>query len=367
MVLAVLLASGAAVAWGPTTQKYICSESVKFVWGTEAVDECIPVEDTEFLAEFCGSAYSVMGGEYEEKCLKAVEEKVDVHPSLISSDMFRDTGNHYDFHRCPIHKGSAKDWVCGDRDSRPAYDMAEKWFKEAESASDRCMRIYHFCVAASYYSDSESILRSIRYVENNCVNNIEASIDRSIENGLADWSSNQLCRFNNGLRGSSHRDYQQRMGESSSTVNRIIANLTGRGVQLKSMPYRPKRGVVVLANTIDHGLASEFLEYLSSHDVNVIHSNATEFERLRYNERVILLGGQNAPEGVGGIVDKVLSKEEEDSLLTPGASFMFTFEGFWQTSQKVIVLAGYGAEDTRSAWRDNLEKVLAAVKVGLGD
>ena len=350
-----------ADAWGPATQKYICHEAVKFVWGVDAVGECLPVRDPEFLTEFCESVYGVLGEEYEKKCLAAVGDGVEMHPAVVSDAVLGDSGNHLDFGGCPIHKGSAK-WVCGDG-SRPAYETAVKWFGEAESAPSLCMRVYDFCVGASYYADSESQLRQVRYVSNDCVGNIEESIDRSVEDGVADWSSNQLCVFNNQAKGSEHKFYQQRMGESSGTVNRIIANLTAIGAGIKSMPYRPGKGVVVLANSIDYGLASDFIKYLKEHEVNVVHSNASEFERLRYNQRVIILGGQNSPEGVGGVVDKVLSAEQEESLLQPGATKMFTSEGFWQTGQKVIVLAGFGADDTKTAWSNNKDKVLAAVKV----
>jgi hypothetical protein len=67
------------------------------------------------------------------------------------------------------------------------------------------------------------------------------------------------------------------------------------------------------------------------------------------------------------VTEAVLSTEQEDSLLVPGASYMFTRDGVWQTSQRVIVLAGYGAEDTRDAGHVNREKVLAEVKQGSGD
>lgn len=355
-----MLACPGVTAWGPVTQKYICSEAVGFVWGVEVVEECLPVDDRAFLTEFCQSVYNVMGEEYEEKCLKAVEEGDVIHPALASYNVFGDKNNHHDYSVCPVHKGSARDWVCGDG-SRPAYEMAHKWFAEAESASDKCMRVYQFCVAASYYSDAGSKLRQIRYVENDCVGSIEASIDRSIENGLTDWSSNMLCRFDNGNRGTNHRDYQQRMGESSSTIYRIITELTQTGAKLREMPYTPRRGVVVLANSIDYALASEFLEYLKGNGVKVIHSNASEFKRLRYNEHVILLGGQNSPEGVGEVVGGVLSTGQEDSLLVAAAAHMFVEDGVWQTKQKVIVLAGNEASDTRQACSVNKEKVLALV------
>ncbi|MBD3387349.1 MAG: hypothetical protein GF416_00180 [Candidatus Altiarchaeales archaeon] len=362
VLMALMLLAGSASAWGPLTQKHICHEAVKFVWGVEAVGECIPLRDEISLQELCESAYSLMGEDIQEKCLKGLEEGVEFHPSTVSYSIFEDEENHMDYFTCPIKKGSDRDWICGDKNDRPAYETSLKWFREAENAPDRCTRINYFCLAASYYADSENSLRAVKHVGNDCVETIEASIDRSIDNGLSDWSANMLCRFDNEMRGSTHRDYDQRMGESSSTVNRIIANLTIRGLEMKDRAYKPRKGVILLANSIDAANAADFIQYLRENSVNVVESDAEAFQTLRYNENVIVLGGQNAPEGVGEVSGFVLSQDQEESLLQPGASMMFQKSGLWQTQQNVYVLAGHTAEDTRRAWESNKKTILSQVK-----
>jgi len=360
-ILAILILCANVSAWGPATDRFICHESVKFVWGVDAIAQCIPLQDQESLNAICYASSAVLGRDFQPKCLKAVANNTNVDPSTMSADIFQDSENHYDFSHCPLTSGG-NTWVCGDPLDRPAYDVAQKWFKQAESATDLCTRIYYFCIGASYFSDSESTLHQVRMVSNNCVNNIEESIDRSIQNGLTDWSASQECKFDNGLRGQSHAGMSQRMGESSSTVNKIIADLVPIGSSLKDLPYKPGSGVIVLANSIDSAQAGGFMDYLRSKGIKLAFANASEFDTLKYNKRVIILGGQNSPEGVGAVADTILTGEKESALLSQGYSLMAVKEGVWSVDQKVILLAGNEVQDTVKACQDNRESVLAQLK-----
>ncbi|MFH1055877.1 MAG: hypothetical protein V1744_07285 [Candidatus Altiarchaeota archaeon] len=358
-----LLLCPSGSAWGPVASKFICHEAVKFAWGVDAVAECLPLADKGSFSSVCETTYRVMGADYESKCEMHLSNATEIHPSLLSYDVFGDVGNHYDFSHCPIKSGGEK-WVCGDPQDRPAYSISEKWFKAAEGASNLCERIYYFCVGASYYADSESTLHQVRLVANDCVGNIEDSIDRSISNGLTDWSSSQRCKFDNGNQGMEHNQYYQVLGESSNTVNRIISGLASRGSQLKSIPYGPGRGVVLLGNSIDYGMASGFVEYLKASGVGVVYSDAPGFEKLKYNRRIIILGGHNSPEGVGAVSGLLLPAGAKESLMAPGSDVMFTVKGHWAQDQTVIVLAGNEAADTVRAWSDNRETILVEIKAG---
>jgi hypothetical protein len=377
VLLGLLLVSGEGLAWGPFTNRYICHEAVKFVWGVDVVAKCLPQTDQTALGVFCDSVYSIMGPQYEGACRKAVNDRVEIDPATVSDEIFNDTGNHYDFSRCPINKGTNRQWICGDGGS-PAHDMYSRWVEEAKSAQDMCGRIYDFCVAATYFADSQSSLHNVKYVSNGCVQNIEESIDRCMQNGGGDCSSSQLCKFStrttsnidfSSLKESSGPindmgllDYQQKLGESSPTVNQIIANLTVAGNELKNLPYKPRKGVVLLGNSIDMGGASGLLQYLSEKGVNVLTANASSFDSLKYNVRIIILGGHNSPEGVGKVASQVLSQEDESSLMAPATGQVFVKDGPWTEAQKVVIIAGNEAADTRKAWEANLEKVLDEVK-----
>jgi len=302
----------------------------------------------------------VLGGEYEARCRRAAASGATLDPATLSDEVFGDTQNRYDFSRCPVKDGTARPWVCGDG-SRPAYEAAQRWLREAKSAPDLCTRVFEFCVAATYYADSESSLHQVKFISNGCDRNIEESVDRAILAGNLDWSASQICVFNNNISGLGNLNYRQRMGESASTVNRVIAALSAAGAEVRDAPYSPTKGVVLLANTVDLAGASGFIEYLRSRGVKLIVSDTSGFNRLKYNTHIIILGGQNSPEGVGAVAASVLSAEEEESLLKAGAAGMFIKDGEWSAGQKVVVLAGNEAADTVKAWGDNVEKVLEAV------
>ncbi len=359
-LLVLCLIAGYSAAWGPYASRFVCHEAVKFAWGPEAVAGCLPSADAVELGQFCDAVYSVMGEEAEGRCRKAVSNGSLPHPSLVSYQLFGDAGNHYDFSRCPINEGTSRMWVCGDGSS-PAKDMYLRWIQAAESAPTLCVRLYDFCVAASYYADSESTLHQVRHIKNGCDLDIEASIDRCMEAGTGDCGASMVCQFDNQDRGLGMMFARQKMGESSSTLGRVVANLTVEGLRLKGMPLTPRKGVVVLANSVDLPAAAEAASRLRDEGVNAIVSNASDFDRLRYNVRIVVVGGQNAPEGVGAVASHVLSQEDEALILREGASAVFVKDGEWMQGQKVVVVAGNEAADTARELKDGFQKILSEV------
>jgi hypothetical protein len=120
-------------------------------------------------------------------------------------------------------------------------------------------------------------------------------------------------------------------------------------------------GVVVLANTIDSGMASDLYAFLQNGGLEPIKADAKAFEVVKDSPYIVVLGGQNSPEGVGGVVAGMLSQAERESLLTPGSSGVFIKEDVFIPGQIVYVMAGYGAQDTVKAWVQNEEAVSSAI------
>jgi len=108
--------------------------------------------------------------------------------------------------------------------------------------------------------------------------------------------------------------------------------------------------VVVLANSIDSVLASDFFDHLVVKSIDVLLVNASEFEVLSSEKYIIVLGGHNAPEGVGGIVSPLLSEGDKNLLLSSdSARTLFVREDVWTQDQVVWIIAGFEAEQTRLA------------------
>jgi len=106
--------------------------------------------------------------------------------------------------------------------------------------------------------------------------------------------------------------------------------------------------VTVLANSIDLQLSQSYLDTLSSLGIGVEIINARKLPQHQGDGWILILGGPNAPEGVGAVVNGLLTqRERQDILGSPGSKVTVVVTNPWADRQKVMVFAGYGKEQTR--------------------
>ncbi len=122
-------------------------------------------------------------------------------------------------------------------------------------------------------------------------------------------------------------------------------------------PEKPK--ATVLANSIDYDLAAGFIGFLNDSGFEVVHATASGFEDYKADGVIIILGGPDAPEGVGEIVQVVLSEEEANAIREPGARRIYVKANFWAPAQKVIVLAGSDRNHTKAAHEEDRDFVIS--------
>ncbi|HHQ45231.1 MAG TPA: hypothetical protein ENN13_03735 [Candidatus Altiarchaeales archaeon] len=360
-LLALTILSATTVAWGPVAHKYLCEEAVKNVWGGEAIEECITNPPSDFLLRLCEAAREVSGDEYYETCKSTIFQNANVHPSMVPAEIFGDEILHKNYDSCPIKDPSKKTYYCGSRGDGKAPELAQKWFDQMDEAEGKCMRVWMFCVASHYYADAQSPLRQLddSTIQNDCVNVIEKQADRQIQNqGLAGWSVGTTCEFS---RGKKFEDYKQRFGLSASTAQGILNLLEKTALDKKDAPYRAENRVVVLANNIDHDLATGFYNILRENGNTLEFIDASQFQEKKYAEKIIILGGHGAPAGVGLIVSDLISKTTRDNLETPGAKIFEEKEGVWTLNQKILLIAGYSKDDTQKSWMQNQDEILATL------
>lgn len=125
---------------------------------------------------------------------------------------------------------------------------------------------------------------------------------------------------------------------------------------LGQQPGMPR--IVLLANSIDYDLASDFFMFLENKGLEVVRATAADFDQHKGEKFIVILGGPDAYEGVGEIVQEVLSTTEQDSVRESGARKMYVKTGVWAPGQRVTVLAGSDREQTREAHRANRDKVI---------
>jgi hypothetical protein len=112
---------------------------------------------------------------------------------------------------------------------------------------------------------------------------------------------------------------------------------------------------VVVTNSIDLNLSSDFIDFLVSKGVVVSVISASDFEDYKETSTIIILGGPDAPEGIGGIVQGILIESEQAFLKINGNRQMYVKTNVWTLNQNIVIIAGSDRFETRLAVSENKE------------
>ena len=121
--------------------------------------------------------------------------------------------------------------------------------------------------------------------------------------------------------------------------------------------------VTIVANSIDLPFASGFIDNLRIAGVNVQTISASELESHRNDSNIFILGGQNAPEGIGPVASSILNDWEKAQVISqPEARLQVIALNVWAKNQKVRVFAGYEKEQTRLLLSESLSDIVRGMK-----
>lgn len=126
--------------------------------------------------------------------------------------------------------------------------------------------------------------------------------------------------------------------------------------------YRTPK-IVLLANSIDYSLSSDFLDFLKDKGVEMILADASNFEQYKTEKLVVILGGPDAYEGVGAIVRHVLSPDAQNQIRVKGSRGMYVIASAWSEEQVVYVVAGSDRYMTKLAAEENVEIIAQEAKI----
>jgi hypothetical protein len=130
---------------------------------------------------------------------------------------------------------------------------------------------------------------------------------------------------------------------------------------IPSFSYGAKPKIVVLANSIDFDLASDFFRFLDNRGLEIVHITAENFEEHKDEKFIVILGGPDAPEGVGDIVKSsgILSIDDVDNLRVGGSRKKFVASNPWKKrpGQVVWIIAGSNRDETMLAHKDHRASV----------
>jgi hypothetical protein len=113
--------------------------------------------------------------------------------------------------------------------------------------------------------------------------------------------------------------------------------------------YSHEVNIVILANSIDYPLASDFFEFLIDRGIGIVYTSAVNFSQYDNERFIAILGGPDAYEGVGEVVQEVLVADEQDELRTTGNRRMYVKTNVWTGGQVVFVIAGSDRFETQKA------------------
>lgn len=356
LILLVLIASSVP-AWNTYTQEYMCDIAIEEIYNSAIVANCLPKRSSKFLESFCKEVFTIKGAETYNDCINMIQDRNFMHPAEMPALLFNDSELHHDYSKCPAKPGPSLRRICGSKDDHPALDNAEMWFKMAEKADDVCLAVYDFCVGAHYYADSENPMNQLKNVDiDRCRNPLMNMVDERLMARDDNWQVYKRCGFTG-------FEFEQNIYIRDERITRIISELVARGQNMSEKTLTSATKAVFLANSIDFDLSFNLFNFLRTRNIDIIHSTADEFTKYQYEKHIIILGGQNAPEGVGGIVRTVLTSQEQNQLISsPDQTLVAEKTDIWKMGQTVWVLAGYDRFLTQNVSEDSKDMILGKIK-----
>lgn len=103
-------------------------------------------------------------------------------------------------------------------------------------------------------------------------------------------------------------------------------------------------------------LAKDFLNFLNNEGISTVTVTG-QFEQFLKERYIVILGGPNEPGGLGDLVRKILTSDEQREAGQPGKGKMYVKENVFTPGQAIIIFAGGDAQTsaevrkkTRTMW-----------------
>ena len=135
--------------------------------------------------------------------------------------------------------------------------------------------------------------------------------------------------------------------------------LHGDGKVLRTVtvhPYVEKPKAVLLANPIDYTRATGLVEFLEANGYDVVHIGAQELNNYKTLNLIIILGGADAPDGVGDVVRSILDEREQE--LTRLSYRYFSKTDVWAPGQRIFIFCGADRERTKQSHEEYRDRIL---------
>ena len=120
-----------------------------------------------------------------------------------------------------------------------------------------------------------------------------------------------------------------------------------------------KPRIIVLANDIDFNLSADFFGFLGNKGMETVRATAADFETYKSEKFIVILGGPDAPDGIGNIVKQILTTQEQNTIRLKDNRMKYVKIDPWGklSGQRVTILAGSDRNETKKAHEENRDGV----------
>ncbi|MFC2162203.1 rhodanese-like domain-containing protein [Candidatus Altiarchaeota archaeon] len=151
-------------------------------------------------------------------------------------------------------------------------------------------------------------------------------------------------------------------------VVHLLAALLLTSITLSVSAQEETINVTVVANSIDSFMARDYLKTLRFEGINPIIVNASEYPYHERDSLIFILGGHNAPEGIGDITYDLMTQAERDQVVSePDARHVTVLPNLNKKEQTIIIFAGYEKEQTNKLLYETRREVINMLKFKEGD
>jgi rhodanese-related sulfurtransferase len=121
--------------------------------------------------------------------------------------------------------------------------------------------------------------------------------------------------------------------------------------------------VTIVGNSIDLALSRGYIDNLKASGIDAIAITAADLPSHKGDANIIILGGQNAPDGIGLVVNELLTASEKKEVLSAqDAKIVVIIANAWAAKQKVTIYAGYEKEQTRKVFGDAQGDIMKSLR-----
>lgn len=236
-------------------------------------------------------------------------------------------------------------WSQPVQDDCPALRKMQIWIDDAEKNTG-CVRWDSISKGFHYFLDAREFWSQVVKPDRKCVFDYDEQVEVYLTYTSGDWTA---CSCQTCITG--------------SEIDGLLEEYAERIKHFINARHNEEPTIVILANEADWEENQQLKLYLEEAQVRVLRTNAVSFKNQLNNEYIVVMGGTRAGQGVGEIVGRMLTQEEENrGLASKTIGVSYVKKNVYVSGQELDVVAGYTKKETaEKAWEMRDEMISKAL------